>query len=894
MPFQELKFGGLHNSVAESRVPEGRAWAMQNAYVDNGILELGKRYALFGAPSTSTSGDVGWGLGYGKYNGNEVQLLSLTGTVTGGSITLRWRPNSSQSYQTTTAILYNASASGVQATLEALSNIAPGDIVCTGGPLPGIVRIQFQKQYANQDLDLIELVTNSLQGSGTGVRITEEIKGGTNEEYLTVVQASGSTTATLYSVHTQNGTYTQVATGLHASDWYFAQYQQRIWAVNRTDGLHFKTIGGSWDNGQTGTPPPAPGAKPQFSVISQPSYDDWTGKTFTVSGPSSSTTLFTPGGGLYIQNTGASLTTPTSCMVLIDYLTGQDWSHEDFWEAYVSDLPSNVSPVFFTNGSLKFSLLDNGGVETVPTYRYTYENTQERDDLAVQFTTQNRTGRALTRKQKLTFIVTSWPASSWIVLYDIRGHVWTNDELPLTGFESPGPGSFTRAQVEYAYSYSTSAGESDLSPSNSSPPVPTSPSGCWVQVECQGSSQLTTSDRIYVYRKRKADGTWRRLPLNASNLTTYGAANATGGLVQFVDKWMEEELESFPPYEKGGFPSPSSGIYPDQIGIWKQCMTIGANKQAWISGVGKPTVFAPSPDDPDAPPPDEDDLTRGKTEYVSDDRSEDVLGIHGQDSLYLVTPLSTYSIIGDVPAESTPPRRLPESRGTLGRRSSYRLGGGVLSGAEDGLWRYSVGRGFSGEDNGALVAREETDEARRSWAQTLLGGALSGSGVVVCEYLDEFWAFNGTKYMVKTRNRHWLEGTFTHSVKAVYGVRHLPLRFLDTTGRMHTLSQTYTTDAGTGVSWSYTTGLLDSYRARIRGIQMRGTGRPSLTVTVYDGRTPSQTMTFRPEREGQNYLWPVQLQPGFRFRFQFEGEAQDTVEFCALQLDEQTPPGAGN
>ncbi|WP_098007858.1 hypothetical protein [Streptomyces sp. sk226] len=57
---------------------------------------------------------------------NEVQTLTVTGGPTGGTFTITW------SGQTTAAIAYNATAPQVQTALEALSNIAPGDVTVTG------------------------------------------------------------------------------------------------------------------------------------------------------------------------------------------------------------------------------------------------------------------------------------------------------------------------------------------------------------------------------------------------------------------------------------------------------------------------------------------------------------------------------------------------------------------------------------------------------------------------------------------------------------------------------------------------------------------------------------------------------------------------------------------
>lgn len=62
---------------------------------------------------------------------SEVTTLTGTGTISGGTFTITY------SSQTTAPIAWNATAGQVQAALEAMSNIAPGDVLVTGGPLPG-------------------------------------------------------------------------------------------------------------------------------------------------------------------------------------------------------------------------------------------------------------------------------------------------------------------------------------------------------------------------------------------------------------------------------------------------------------------------------------------------------------------------------------------------------------------------------------------------------------------------------------------------------------------------------------------------------------------------------------------------------------------------------------
>jgi len=105
---------------------------------------------------------------------SEVQTLSITGTPTGGTFTLTY------SGQTTSAIAYNASAATIQTALLALSNLDTGDVVCTGGALPGAaVTITFGGTLKNTDISAIT-TTDSLTGGTTPKSaITETTKGGT-------------------------------------------------------------------------------------------------------------------------------------------------------------------------------------------------------------------------------------------------------------------------------------------------------------------------------------------------------------------------------------------------------------------------------------------------------------------------------------------------------------------------------------------------------------------------------------------------------------------------------------------------------------------------------------------------------------------------------------------
>ena len=105
---------------------------------------------------------------YGPYSGPtaEVQTVTITGTPTGGTYTLTW------SGQTTAGIPYNATAAQVKTALEALSNIAPGDVTVTGGPHPGsVVTVTFAGAYLGEDVAQMTASAASLTG-GTSPAVT--------------------------------------------------------------------------------------------------------------------------------------------------------------------------------------------------------------------------------------------------------------------------------------------------------------------------------------------------------------------------------------------------------------------------------------------------------------------------------------------------------------------------------------------------------------------------------------------------------------------------------------------------------------------------------------------------------------------------------------------------
>lgn len=86
---------------------------------------------------------------------SEVQTIGL-GAATAGTVAITFDG------QTTTALPWNATSAAVQTALEALSNVAPGEIVASGGPFPGVVTLTFAAAKAASNQSTITAVGTGL------------------------------------------------------------------------------------------------------------------------------------------------------------------------------------------------------------------------------------------------------------------------------------------------------------------------------------------------------------------------------------------------------------------------------------------------------------------------------------------------------------------------------------------------------------------------------------------------------------------------------------------------------------------------------------------------------------------------------------------------------------
>lgn len=98
---------------------------------------------------------------------DEEQKITKSGAVTSGTFTITY------SAQTTAAIDFDATAAEIQTALEALSNVAPGDVVVSGGPISTTpIVIIFQGTLAAANQPEVTIGSGSLVGGGTYVPST--------------------------------------------------------------------------------------------------------------------------------------------------------------------------------------------------------------------------------------------------------------------------------------------------------------------------------------------------------------------------------------------------------------------------------------------------------------------------------------------------------------------------------------------------------------------------------------------------------------------------------------------------------------------------------------------------------------------------------------------------
>lgn len=178
-------------SKAPTGTLEAHGIGLQDAYAGQGGCSIGIQGEMDGWsgltpgaplwPSASVAGGLDTSAPVNTSRVNEVQLITLTGAAGADTWILHFDG------QDTSALDDDATAAAVQTALEALSNLAVGDVVVTGSA-GGPYTATFGGAYAGQDVPL-------MTGTGTGctVAVTEATPGTPTIAAPTRVRAASAT-----------------------------------------------------------------------------------------------------------------------------------------------------------------------------------------------------------------------------------------------------------------------------------------------------------------------------------------------------------------------------------------------------------------------------------------------------------------------------------------------------------------------------------------------------------------------------------------------------------------------------------------------------------------------------------------------------------------------------
>lgn len=158
---------------------------------------------------------------------NEIQTITASGTVSGGTYTISFRG------ETTSALAYDANNAAILAALNALPNIDSGDVTLGGGALPGTpVTITFGGKYASLDVPLISIDDALLTGSTPAYTPTETTAGVALSE-LALKPISGKEWD-IYVDDTAAGLGSTKLTRCYAASWRINELYGVQWPANTT------------------------------------------------------------------------------------------------------------------------------------------------------------------------------------------------------------------------------------------------------------------------------------------------------------------------------------------------------------------------------------------------------------------------------------------------------------------------------------------------------------------------------------------------------------------------------------------------------------------------------------------------------------------------------------
>lgn len=877
-------FGGESNSLDRHLIGPDAAWSCLDADTDRGTLRSGGSWVLRTQRASGGSADVCFGWGYGSYAGDTYAKVVVREQT--GAYTLTWVDPSGTS-STSGSIAWNASADTVRETLEAMASVGAGNVKASlvfDGPDERVYHLRFTGDYAGEAVNFPSVAGTSGGMTANGVAVYGLAGGGTYSRIVAMIQPGGAGNA-MPLVLWENGAWQTPGTNSlvgTASAWRFAQFGDRLFACNQTDGLGWYGLGGTsaWTGvGNSywfrGVRPGAPSASPVATLTE--TVDDantlsvpFTGAGWTLTQSGVTTAAFT-------HETASS----TASKAFIDlnqaYSNDQqeivlgftrastiaDASRRDWMEIEFS---MDVTHDVVWGQTKKFEIYDGTTwVEAnylgVPYYEILGSSSPGMRVYRVRaYFVGNTSSRALFRGFRLTVQLNGFGESGdsddkRFYLAFRLGRAFPNDERPMD------PDVPIKAKLEHAFSYydPDDDSESALSPVEKGETTPANIWGSHASVACAGNPGLTTSEKIVLYRRAKFDRTFRRIG---------SAANASSGTVAVADQLTEEDLTGSPIHAVPPFGT-AQGHEPLDVAFWKGCVVVLADRRAFLSYPGQPLRFLQPEDVPG------EREGSGRTLHVAYDQAEAPFRVVGDDALYFVSSKAVYAMVGDSPADASVPRRLKDARGALGARAVCGHRGGVLVGADDGLWLYEVDRGFGTEGVGAMRAAEVTESVRTSWTWLLAGG--TSTNLCVVSWKNRWFALCGTRCLRLTRNGKVVRGTLGFTA---YDVLSVPegLFAISAAGAVYEWS-----DSTLSSSWTYDSGWIDLPRVKLTSLEVEGTGTPTVSVYSDDGKSGSATRAYARESD-RDHVLSLTNQIGTRWGVSVSGDSDDEVERLVLHF----------
>jgi hypothetical protein len=688
------------------------------------------------------------------------------------------------------------------------------------------------------------------RGSGWGKYST----GSQSEQYVVVLG-----TAMYYVDLTAAAAVTAVAgaTGLTASDWWFAQFADYMYAGNATDGLGRKKLAagsngtGDWARIQLPTAPAAaPTSAPDFTYAYQ---SDFTGSTIANSGLTSATLV--DGQLECVCTTGGRKTVTVTLDTSPDLRINAQY--RDTFETG-----------FSVNAALNISNLALKVLEGANEYYCTHWTGNLGGNWGnPQFRMQNIARSNRDQVTAIKFEFDAPPAGCTVTFTPpfFRG-VW----LPLDSSTNPGNANPTLPELKYATTnYNSTTGfESAPSAILTVPAAAQGLGGEWRTITGASSAESGV-DFVRFYRVVTENGvtTYYRLD------TVSDASTPT-----YTDKLPLDEVKALATYSPSILPN--SGI--TGICAWQNRLVLAAGTLVYISKDGQPLAYEPQSGAYDLYNP-----ARGLTFYPDDKRGEDIIAVVGQDDLYMVSKYSVRCLVGNSP-DNWRLIKLPDSEGACGPRAVCAYKKGILVLTPSGKLLYH----HSSLLEPQLVSHKVHPRIGNEGIK-----ALATSGAVVTVWPDgEIAVYSTTSYMIMDIEGRWRKGTLTHGVHSALSVPNLSEKWIGSNGKFYEGGvDTYVSDGGssgtngTAVTFNLTTRKFLNQRMAITNVfwgdstESPTSGTP--TLPKVDIITDRGTLTYT--KRDAKYNTNVKVtNNGYGMKFKVYGDKDTVIETVRMEYRE--------